>query len=70
MFEALMARAAALGAAAAARRLKRISATAAADVPPGVTVRDGGDAILVVGRGLSGRRLRDGRLRSFLESLR
>jgi hypothetical protein len=68
MFEALMVRAAALGAAAAARRRSRIAA--AADVPPGVTLREGADAIVVAGRGLSRRRLRDARLRAFLEALR
>jgi len=70
MFEALTARAAALGAAAAARRRRRIAAAAAGDVPPGVTVREGVESLVVAGRGLSRRRLRDAGLRAFLETLR
>jgi len=70
MFDGLLARAATLGADAAARRRSRIAATAAADVPPGMTVREVAQGIVIAGRGLSRRRLRDSRLRAFLESLR
>jgi hypothetical protein len=70
MFEALIARAAALAATAAARRRRRIAVAAANDVPRGVALEEGAEAIILSGRALTRRRVRDAQLRAFVESLR
>jgi hypothetical protein len=70
MFETLTARAAALAEQAAARPRRRIAAAARDAAPRGVAVAEEGEAIVLIGRRLGGRRLRDAGLRAFVESLR
>jgi hypothetical protein len=70
MFETLEARAAALAEQAAARRRRRIAAAARAAAPNGVAVAEAGEAIVLAGRRLGARRLRDPGLRALVETLR
>jgi hypothetical protein len=70
MFETLTARAAAFAEQAAERRRRRIVAAAREEAPSGVAVAEAGEAIVLAGRRLSVRRLRDAGFRAFVESLR
>jgi hypothetical protein len=70
MFETLTARAAALAQQAAERRRRRIAAAARGAAPRGVAVAEEGEAIVLAGRRLGVRRLRDSGFRAFVESLR